>query len=313
MQATILTLFPEMFPGTLGHSLAGRALSSGLWSLETIQIRDFATDKHNTVDEKSYGGGTGLVMRPDVVGAAIEHALVKNPNAQLIYTTPRGVPFSQELAYKLVFRDTGLGTRSEQVGERAISAQSAAPCESTHNIIHSNEVSCPSGQETFTGANIIILCGRYEGVDQRILDKYQPLEVSLGDYVLSGGEVAAQVVLDACIRLIPGVISTGEALENESFSMPNNIIATGEDSMSERAVSLRSSAPCASQQTSAGAKLLEYPQYTQPASWQGLEVPPVLLSGNHKHIAAWRAEQALEITKKRRPDLLNSPLDSTNK
>lgn len=226
MKSIILTLFPDMFPGTLGYSLAGKGMEKDAWAYETINIRDFAMDKHKTVDDKSYGGGTGLVMKPDVVGAAIEAAKAKLPSAKLIYPTPRGTPLTQGLVQALAKED------------------------------------------------MIILCGRYEGVDQRILDHYQPLEVSLGDYVLSGGEIAAQVLLDACIRLIPGVISKEEALESESFNTSG---------------------------ISAG--LLEYPQYTAPPCWKGMNVPDVLVSGHHQMVADWRLEKAKEITQARRKDL----------
>lgn len=260
MKSTILTLFPEMFPGTLGHSIAGRALEQGLWSCECINIRDFATDKYKTVDDKSYGGGTGLVMKADVVGTAIEHAQQQNPSARLVYLTPRGVPFTQKVAYELATED------------------------------------------------MILLCGRYEGIDQRVLDKYQPLEVSLGDYVLSGGEIAAQVLLDACIRLIPGVISTPEALENESFSISKSkdeASRPSEPSAREAPSHVRAvSEHGEKHQISAG--LLEYPQYSSPPSWQGLDVPDVLLSGNHQAIEAWRRSESEAITKARRPDLYES-------
>jgi tRNA (guanine37-N1)-methyltransferase len=241
MKAIVLTLFPEMFPGTLAHSLAGKALEKGLWSLETMQIRDFATDKHKTVDDKSYGGGTGLVMKADVLGRAIDAARAKLPDATLIYLTPRGVPFTQALAAELV---------------------------------NSSLRSAVGDNVTRDDGGIIILCGRYEGIDQRILDVYQPLEISLGDYVLSGGEIAAQVLLDACIRLIPGVISKEEALDSESFNSSGDF-----------------------------AGLLEYPQYTAPPSWLDREVPEILRSGNHQAVANWRLEQAKAVTKSRRPDL----------
>ncbi|MFO0389923.1 MAG: tRNA (guanosine(37)-N1)-methyltransferase TrmD [Alphaproteobacteria bacterium] len=225
--AIALTLFPEMFPGTLGHSLAGKALEKGLWSLEAINIRDFATDKHKTVDASPYGGGTGMVMKPDVVDAAIEHAKAKLPNAALVYTTPRGKPFTQKMATELVQKD------------------------------------------------LIILCGRFEGVDQRVIDHHQMLEISLGDFVLSGGEIAAQAILDACVRLIPGVIGKDDAVTQESFGLSSDFT-----------------------------RLLEYPHYTRPPLWNGQEVPEVLLSGNHENIYNWRLEQAKHITATRRPDLL---------
>ncbi len=229
--AIALTLYPEMFPGPLGHSLAGTALEKGIWSLKTLQIRDFATDKHATVDDKPYGGGVGMVLKPDVIDSAIQEAKKMLPNAQLIYTSPRGKPITQELVENLKNKD------------------------------------------------IIILCGRFEGVDQRVLDHHDMLEVSLGDFVLSGGEIAALALMDACIRLLPGVIGRGasgkeEATAHESFTL-----------------------------TSEYAGLLEYPHYTRPSFWKEMPVPDVLLSGNHEQIKAWRLEQARNVTKARRPDL----------
>ncbi len=252
-RAIVLTLFPEMFPGTLGHSLAGKALEKGLWSLEAINIRDFATDKHKTVDQSPYGGGTGMVLKPDVVHAAIEHAKAKLPAATLVYTSPRGKPFNQKMATQLLTGD------------------------------------------------LIILCGRFEGVDQRVIDHHRMLEISLGDFVLSGGEIAAQAILDACVRLIPGVISKASALDEESFTTPKSRETAGEPALSP--------ASCDNQQIIAGAKedfagLLEYPHYTRPPLWNGVEVPDVLLSGNHEQIHNWRLAQAKEITATRRPDLL---------
>lgn len=218
--ATVLTLFPEMFPGPLAHSLAGKALARGDWAVEPVDIRDFATDRHNTVDDTPFGGGAGMVMRPDVVDTAI--AGVADRPGPLVYLTPRGRPFDQALA-----------------------------------------------AEWAEGPGVTILCGRYEGVDQRVLDKRRPLEVSLGDFVLSGGEPAALVMLDACVRLLPGVMGGAESLDEESF---------------ERG-------------------LLEYPHYTRPAEWEGRAVPETLLSGHHEKIAAWRREQAERATESRRPDL----------
>lgn len=226
--ATALTLFPEMFPGPLGHSLAGTALKNGLWSLDTVDIRDFSTDKHRTVDASPYGGGTGMVLKPDVVHAAVEHAKKAGP-ATIIYLTPRGVPLKQPLVEKL------------------------------------------------SKERLIILCGRFEGVDQRVIDHHNMLEISLGDFVLSGGEVAALALLDACVRLIPGVIGKPEAIQQESFANTSNF-----------------------------AGLLEYPHYTRPPLWEGVEVPKVLLSGNHAEIDAWRLRQAKEITAARRPDLIKN-------
>ena len=218
-RATVLTLFPAMFPGPLGQSLAGRALEAGIWSLDARDIRDHAHDRHRTVDDTPFGGGAGMVMRPDVVDAAIADADDGRP---LLYVTPRGRRLAQEDAQRLA-----------------------------------------------AGPGVIVLCGRYEGVDQRVIDARQPDEISVGDYVLSGGELAAMVVLDACVRLLPGTMGAADSATEESFAN----------------------------------SLLEYPHYTRPAEWQGRAVPAVLLSGNHAAIAAWRAEQSVTITQQRRPDL----------
>ncbi len=218
--ATVLTLFPEMFPGPLGLSLSGKALATGLWSLETVNIRDFAVDKHNTVDDTPFGGGPGMVMRPDVVDAAL--ASVEDRPGPVLYLSPRG-----------------------PVLDQALSAELAA------------------------GDGVTLLCGRYEGIDQRVLDKRNIREVSLGDFVLSGGELAAMALLDASLRLLPGYMGAEASLDEESFS----------------------------------SGLLEYPHFTRPASWDGLDVPAVLLSGHHENIRAWRLEQAERITRDRRPDL----------
>ena len=219
-QATILTLFPEMFPGTLGHSLAGRALDNGVWSLITKQIREFATDKHKTVDDAPLGGGHGLILKPDVVSAALTD-VAKAPGRRL-YMSPRGVPLSQELVRDLA-QDEG----------------------------------------------VVIVCGRYEGLDQRVIDHHQLMEVSVGDYILSGGELAAQILLDAVIRLLPGVMGKEIGHLQESFE-------TG---------------------------LLEHDHYTQPRMWKEMSAPEILGSGHHQKIAAWRDNQAKELTKRRRPDL----------
>ena len=216
----MLTLFPEMFPGPLAHSLAGKALTEGLWSLDAVNIRDFATDRHSTVDGTPFGGGPGMVMRADVIDAAIEDAAIAG--APLVYLTPRGTPLSQEIVAELA-----------------------------------------------DGPGVTLTCGRYEGVDQRVLDARDVTEISLGDFVLSGGEPAALALLDACVRLLPGVMGAEASLEEESF-------ARG---------------------------LLEYPHYTRPAEWCGRKVPDVLLSGHHRNIYAWRMEQAEMITQARRPDL----------
>jgi len=216
----VLTLFPEMFPGPLAHSLAGKALADGLWSLDAVNIRDFATDRHSTVDDTPFGGGPGMVMRADVIDAAIEAAALAD--APLVYLTPRGTPLSQDIAAKLAY-----------------------------------------------GPGVTLICGRYEGIDQRVLEARAVTEISLGDFVLSGGEPAALALLDACVRLLPGVMGAEASLEEESF-------ARG---------------------------LLEYPHYTRPAEWCGRKVPDVLLSGHHRNIDAWRTEQAEMITQARRPDL----------
>ncbi|MDJ0390853.1 tRNA (guanosine(37)-N1)-methyltransferase TrmD [Roseomonas sp. E05] len=224
-RATALTLFPEMFPGTLGHSLAGRALREGRWSLDTLQIRDFATDRHRTVDDTPCGGGAGMVMRPDVVDAACATALEGGPERPMVYLTPRGRLLDQALVRELA-----------------------------------------------AGPGVILVCGRYEGLDQRVIEARGMREVSVGDFVLSGGEPAALVLLDACVRLLPGVMGGAESAEEESFS-------------------------------DAAAPLLEYPHYTRPVEWQGRRVPEVLLSGHHAAVARWRREMAEAATRERRPDL----------
>lgn len=221
-KAKVLTLFPEMFPGPLGLSLAGQGLEAGAWELETVDIRDFAADKHRTVDDPPFGGGPGMVMRPDVVSDAIDGAAGAAPSLALIYLTPRGRPLTQA-----------------RVGELA------------------------------RGPGMVLLCGRYEGLDERVLDAHGLDEISLGDFVLSGGEAAAIAVIDACVRLLPGVVGAPESLIDESFEKG----------------------------------LLEYPQYTRPREWRGRTVPEVLVSGDHEKVKAWRREQAEDITRERRPDL----------
>ena len=220
-EATVITLFPEMFPGSLGFSLAGRALKEGLWSLKTVDIRSFAQDKQQTVDGTPFGGGPGMVMRADVIDAAIS-SLDKAVNLPIIYLTPRGKPLNQVRVKELTKE-----------------------------------------------AGIILLCGRYEGVDDRVIDARGIEEVSLGDFILSGGEPAAVALIDACIRLLPGVMGNKLAPIEESF----------EDG------------------------LLEYPHYTRPREWDGREVPEILLSGHHDEVRAWRKIQAEKITQERRPDL----------
>jgi tRNA (guanine37-N1)-methyltransferase len=222
-RATVLTIFPEMFPGPLGSSLAGKALTEGKWALEAIDIRGFATDKHRSVDDAPSGGGAGMVMRADIAAAAIDAARAATPaGAPTIYLSPRGYPFMQEQARELA-----------------------------------------------GGPGVILLCGRFEGIDERVLQARNIEEISIGDYVLSGGEIAAQVVIDAVVRLLPGVAGNESSLAEESFAQG----------------------------------LLEYPHYTRPREWEGRAIPEVLLSGDHKAIAKWRRVQAEKLTKARRPDL----------
>lgn len=216
---TALTLFPEMFPGPLGQSLAGKALAEEKWALDTVQIKDYAPDKHRTVDGPPVGGGAGLVMRADVIDAALASCDDDRP---LVYLTPRGAPI-----------------RQGQIREFA------------------------------NGPGIRLLCGRYEGVDQRVLDKWTPIELSLGDFILSGGEIAALALIDACVRLVPGVMGNASSGQDESFENG----------------------------------LLEYPLFTKPAVWQDREVPSVLLSGDHGAVDRWRLEQSKALTQQRRPDL----------
>ncbi len=218
-RVSVLTLFPEMFPGPLGMSLAGRALERGNWSLELVNLRDFAGDRHRTVDDTPFGGGAGMVMRPDIVAAALASV---DDGRRRVFLTPRG-------------------RRLTQADVRGFAA----------------------------GPGIVLLCGRYEGVDQRAIEAGGWDEISIGDYVLSGGELAGQVLLDACVRLLPGVMGAAASAVEESFS----------------------------------ADLLEYPHYTRPADWDGRRVPDVLLSGNHAAIAAWRQAEAENTTRSRRPDL----------
>lgn len=221
MHANILTLFPDMFPATLGQALAGKALADGIWSYTAINLRDFATDNYKTVDDTPFGGGAGMVIKPDIIDAAVKSI----PDAgRKIYLSPRGKLLDQKLAREL------------------------------------------AAEQTLT-----LLCGRYEGVDQRALDHHQFEEISIGDYILSGGEIAAQVLLDAIIRLLPGVLSNQDTHEEESFSD----------------------------------NLLEYPHFTRPAEWMGQKVPEILLSGHHQRIKDWRFEQQLAITRARRPDLID--------
>ena len=222
-RVSVLTLFPDMFPGPLGVSLVGQALAAGLWSLTTLQIRDFGLGKHRQVDDTPAGGGAGMVLRADVLGPALDAARSGNPDAPLIYLSPRGRPLNQELAKDLA-----------------------------------------------AGPGAVLLAGRFEGIDERVIAGRELLEVSIGDYVLSGGELAAMVLIDTCVRLLPGVLGAADSLASESFE----------------------------------SGLLEYPQYTRPREWEGKSIPDVLLSGDHKAIEAWRRAESLRVTAERRPDLL---------
>ena len=226
MKIKFFTLYPEIFPGFLGYSLTGKALAEGKWSYETVNIRDYAFDKYGSVDDTPCGGGAGMVMRPDVLGAALKAAYT---GGRLVYMSPRGKPFNQAKAHELA-------------GETEIS----------------------------------VICGRFEGIDERVLEAYAIEEISIGDYVLTGGEQAAMVMFDAVIRLLPGVLGNDESALEESF----------EDG------------------------LLEYPQYTRPIEWEGRTVPEILLGGHHQKINDWRKEQSLTITKNKRPDLFKKYLDS---
>ena len=221
-KATVLTLYPEMFPGPLGISLAGRALDAGAWSMEAVQIRDFAADRHRTVDDTPAGGGAGMVLKVDVLAAAIDHARGLNPDAPVLAMTPRGRPLTQARVRELA-----------------------------------------------AGPGAIVLCGRFEGFDERIFEGRDVEEVSVGDIVLSGGEPAAIMLLDACIRLLPGVMGAASSGVEESFENG----------------------------------LLEYPHFTRPVEWEGRTIPEVLRSGDHAKIAAWRKRRSEDDTRLRRPDL----------
>ena len=221
--ASIITLFPELFPGPLGASVLGRGLSEQLWSLEAVQLREFATDRHRTVDDSPSGGGAGMVLKPDILARAIDSVAPPSDPRPRILMSPRGKPLTQQRAHELA-----------------------------------------------AGPGAVIVCGRFEGIDQRVIDGRQLEEISIGDYVLAGGEVAAMVLLEAIVRLIPGVLGKAESHADESFENG----------------------------------LLEYPQYTRPQQFEGVDIPAVLTSGDHGKIAKWRAEQSHELTQRRRPDLL---------
>ncbi len=221
-RAIVVTLFPEVFPGPLGASLAGEALKRGLWHLETVALRDFGIGRHRAVDDTPAGGGAGMVLRAEVVAAALDAARARAPEAPAIYLSPRGEPLTQALVREL----------------------SGAP-------------------------DLLLLAGRFEGVDERVIEARALREVSIGDYVLSGGELAAMVLVDAVVRLLPGVVGAPASLAEESFEQG----------------------------------LLEYPHYTRPRDWEGRPIPEVLLSGDHKRVAQWRRAEAERLTRERRPDL----------
>lgn len=223
--ACVLTLFPDMFPGPLGASLAGQGLTADRWRLDALNIRDFAMDKHRSVDDTPAGGGPGMVMRADILAAAIDGARQRHAGLPLLYPSPRGRPLTQAQIRQLA-----------------------------------------------NGPGAMLLCGRFEGVDQRVIEARGALEVSIGDYVLSGGELAAMVIIDAAVRLLPGIMGAPASATDESFENG----------------------------------LLEYPHYTRPREWEGRAIPDVLLSGDHARIAAWRRAEAEAITAKRRPDLLDA-------
>lgn len=223
LHITCLTIFPEMFPGCLGYSLAGAGLKKNIWSLSTINIRDFGLTKHKNVDDTPCGGGNGLIMRADVLGKALDKALALTPSATIYYPSPRGEILTQKKS-KLIAQEK----------------------------------------------NIIILCGRFEGIDERVIDEYNIEQISVGNYILSGGEVAALSIIDSVVRLLPGILVNSNTLKEESFE-------TNID----------------------GLELLEHPLYTRPLEWRGRHVPEVLLSGHHGKIEAWRRNKSIEITTRR--------------
>ncbi len=231
-QTWVLTLFPGMFPGPLGLSLAGRALESGIWRLNSLDIRDFATDRHRSVDDSPFGGGPGMILRPDVVADAIDEARRRAADA----FAKQGLDEMPRVVY--------LSPRGRRLDQDAVKAFARLP-------------------------GLILLCGRFEGLDQRVLEAREVEEVSLGDFVLSGGEPAALALIDAVVRLLPGVIGDPAALEEETFAR----------------------------------ELLEYPQYTRPQEWEGRSVPEVLLSGHHDKVRQWRLRQSKQLTRRLRPDL----------
>ncbi len=221
--AHVLTLFPEMFPGPLGLSITGKALKKRIWSLKLVNLRDFSNNGPKNVDDTPYGGGSGMIIKSDVVHKAIKNTIKNLKNFSLVYLSPQGKKLNQKKV-----------------------------------------------KELSSKKNLVLLCGKYEGIDQRVIDTWKMEEISLGDYILSGGEIAAMNLIDSCVRLLPNVLGSSQSLENETFEI----------------------------------NLLEYPQYTKPRSWLGKKVPNVLLSGNHEKIKEWRKKESLRITKNKRPDLL---------
>ncbi|MDC9700859.1 MAG: tRNA (guanosine(37)-N1)-methyltransferase TrmD [Alphaproteobacteria bacterium] len=221
-RSSVLTIFPELFPGPLGASLTGRGLRDGLWSLDVINIRDFATDRHHHVDDTPAGGGPGMVMRVDVLARAVDHLINPDDSRPLLYVSPRGKPLNQ--------------ARVRELSE---------------------------------GPGVVVLAGRFEGIDERLIESREAEEISIGDFILSGGEIAAMALIESCVRLLPGIM--GKSISGEEESFENG--------------------------------LLEYPHYTRPRQFEGLEIPLVLTSGDHLLIARWRAEEAKRLTKERRPDL----------
>ncbi|MDX1924544.1 MAG: tRNA (guanosine(37)-N1)-methyltransferase TrmD [Rickettsiaceae bacterium] len=228
MRVKILTTIPEVFPGLLGVSLIGKAREKGIWSLEIIDIKDFALNKHRKIDDEPFGGGNGMLMLPEILARALDYAKKDMISPEIFYLSPRGKRLTQSF---------------------------------------SKEISAIE--------EIIFICARFEGVDERVIEEYNARLISIGDYVLSGGEIAAMVVLESSLRLVPGVLANESTLSEESFNYVKNY-----------------------------GNLLEYPQYTRPADWRGRKVPEILLSGNHKLIEKWRLEKSLEITERLRPDLL---------
>lgn len=224
LHVTILTIFPTMFPGPLGCSIAGTGLKNNVWSMDIINIRKFGLTRHKNVDDRPYGGGHGLVMRPDVLGAALDSVIYKNSKTLIIYPSPRGPLLNQKKVCALSKRK-----------------------------------------------NIIILCGRFEGIDERIIEEYNIEQISVGDYILSGGEVAAIAILDSIIRVLPGILHNQETLKNESFEMEEK-----------------------------GVSLIEHPIYTRPAIWRQKKVPTVLLSGNHADISKWKKSESIRVTQEKK-------------